>query len=252
MRAFGGARAWRSARGIGFAAGSLVLTLAAGGRDAAARDAVLVELYTSQGCYLCPPADALLGELAARDDVAALTLNVDYWDYIGWKDRLAQPIFAKRQRAYAIAHNQDAVGTPSIVVHGVAGMPGGRRAGVFKAVAKAAAATPPAHIALRRAGGTLQIEVASEEDAIGGMAAVMAAPYRGPVTQAIEAGENAGKSVTYHNTVLALHRLGGWSGGDARFDLDLPQEAEGVAVWIQRMAHGRPVGPVLAAAKIDF
>ena len=88
------------------------------GAVAETRGQVVVELYTSQGCNSCPPADRLLGKLAARDDLVALTFNVDYWDYLGWKDTLAQPAHTERQRHYAAALHNRSVYTPQIVIGG--------------------------------------------------------------------------------------------------------------------------------------
>ena len=83
-----------------------------------ARADVVVELYTSQGCSSCPPADALLEQLAARDDVIALSLHVDYWDYLGWQDAFANPAFTKRQRGYAARAGSSMIYTPQMVIGG--------------------------------------------------------------------------------------------------------------------------------------
>ena len=85
---------------------------------ATAQSPVVVELFTSQGCSSCPPADKLMHELAKRDDVIALALHVDYWDYIGWKDVFAQPEFTARQRAYARLGNRKMIYTPQMVING--------------------------------------------------------------------------------------------------------------------------------------
>jgi hypothetical protein len=79
---------------------------------------VLVELFTSQGCSSCPPADALLHKLARRDDVVALALHVDYWDYIGWKDTFAKAAHSARQRAYAREAGRRMVYTPQMIING--------------------------------------------------------------------------------------------------------------------------------------
>ena len=104
-------------RTLAFVAAALVLA-AALPRVASADDKLpaVIELFTSQGCSSCPPADELLGRLAARDNTIALSLNVDYWDYLGWKDTLASPANAQRQRAYAKERGDRAVYTPQVVI----------------------------------------------------------------------------------------------------------------------------------------
>ena len=98
--------------GLAVAAGLSATAANAGDRP------VVIELYTSQGCSSCPPADALLNELAGRDDVIALAMHVDYWDYIGWKDIFANPAHTVRQRAYANADGQRMIYTPQMIVGG--------------------------------------------------------------------------------------------------------------------------------------
>src|SRR5918998_4558273 len=108
--------------------------LSALARRAAAGPQAVVELFTSQGCSSCPPADAMLVELAARPDVVALTLPVDYWDYLGWKDTLAQPGFTARQRAYAHLRGDRQVYTPQVVVNGTRPSVGSDKAAVERTV----------------------------------------------------------------------------------------------------------------------
>src|SRR5262249_38071684 len=98
-----------------------------------ARRAV-VELFTSQGCSSCPAADALLKRLADRDDLVALSLSVDYWDYLGWRDTLASPKFAERQRAYARARGDGAIYTPQAVVNGMAHVNGSDEGQIARAI----------------------------------------------------------------------------------------------------------------------
>ena len=107
--------------------------------QAETRQPVVVELYTSQGCSSCPPADAFLGELARQDDVIALSLHVDYWDYMGWTDTFASPVTTARQRAYKQALNSRYVYTPQIVVDGRGHAVGSRRAEVRTLIAEAQA-----------------------------------------------------------------------------------------------------------------
>ncbi|MEL6315991.1 MAG: DUF1223 domain-containing protein, partial [Pseudomonadota bacterium] len=124
---------------------------------AAADTPVVVELFTSQGCSSCPPADALLHELAKRDDVIALALHVDYWDYIGWKDEFAHPDYAKRQRGYAIEAGRRSVYTPQMIINGVTDIVGARPMELSKAIAEHAAAPKALDLTLDRAGDVVTI-----------------------------------------------------------------------------------------------
>ena len=210
---------------------------------------VLVELFTSQGCYSCPPADELLGELAKRPEVVGLSLNVDYWDYIGWEDRLAQKAYTKRQYAYTNAHGDRAPGTPHVHVNGGPAKVGSRRGEIEEALSAAKAHSAKVVIGLERKGGTVAVAISGAEGATAGV--VMAAPYH-TVTQAIGAGENSGKTITYHNAAIEVRLLGAYEGGDAAMTATLPPEAEGLAVWLQQQRGEGPVGPVLGAAKLEF
>ena len=124
---------------------------------AAAGEAVVVELFTSQGCSSCPPADRILGELAERDDVIALALHVDYWDYLGWKDEFASPQYTKRQRAYARAAGERTIYTPQMVIGGQDHVIGSRPMKVSQAIQKHIAKAQPVRVQLKRNGDTLTI-----------------------------------------------------------------------------------------------
>ncbi|MEL6978146.1 MAG: DUF1223 domain-containing protein [Pseudomonadota bacterium] len=247
----GSVRALRFARAAALSAAAALLLVAA--PKPAAADPVLVELYTSQGCYLCPEADAFLGELAERPEVIGLSLNVDYWDYIGWKDTLALPENKERQMAYAEAHRETAVGTPHMIVHGANAMAGGQKRAILNSVAQAAAEPAEATVALDHAEGAVSITITPASDAAAaGAASIIVAPYRQEVEQAIDRGENAGKSLTYHNSVLRIERIGGYDGAATTLRAALPSDADGVAVWVQRDVEAGPVGPILAAAKAEW
>src|SRR6516165_10211815 len=105
--------------------------------SAQAQTRAVVELFTSQGCSSCPPADKLLGELAKRDDLLALSLPIDYWDYLGWKDTLASHDFSERQREYAQSRGDGAVYTPQAVINGTDDMVGSDRSAIESAVKQA-------------------------------------------------------------------------------------------------------------------
>lgn len=201
---------------------------------------VLVELFTSQGCSSCPPADAVLADLTQSQGVIPLALHVDYWDYIGWRDTFAQEIFSKRQRKYAAVHAEKMVYTPQMIVAG-----GARVRGYDAAEARAeiAAARSDVALTLTRSGEDVLIS-AHALAALSGEFVVDIVRYRPKSTVVIERGENQGREMSYHNIVTQWDNLGRWSGQEplvmrARAAGDAP-----VVVIIQRK------GPreVLAAA----
>ena len=219
------------------------------GPEAGGESGVLLELFTSQGCYSCPPADKLLGQLAERDGVIGLSLNVDYWDYLGWKDPLARKAYTLRQYGYVNAMRKRAPFTPQLVVHGVKSVVGSDAPNVASAI-KAARSDDSFALELKREDGTLKVALAKRGGGEGCM--VLAAPYRKEVVQVIDTGENGGKTLTYHNVALDLRKLGAFSGGEAAFSMEVPDEADGVAVWVQRSTRHGPFGAVRTAAKLEF
>ena len=209
----------------------------------------VIELFTSQGCSSCPPADRLLGELATNPDVLALSFPVDYWDYIGWKDTLAQPAFAARQKAYAGARGDGQVYTPQAVVDGTTHAVGSDRAEVQAAIATATGngglSVP---VRLAKAGTGLKIE-------IGGGAGKSAEVWLLRVTHeksvAIGRGENSGRTVTYTNVVRSMTRIGDWTGEAKSFDAPEAKgpDGDGYVALLQARSGGRP-GAILGAGKI--
>src|SRR5271166_2959138 len=122
--------------GLAMVSAGLAVALCAALPAAAGQRPVLVELFTSQGCSSCPPADDLLGRLATRPDVIAITLPVTYWDMLGWKDTLASETNTRRQKSYAQAMGRGGVYTPQIIVDGVSDVVGSREGDVEAAIAK--------------------------------------------------------------------------------------------------------------------
>jgi len=175
--------------------------------------AVVVELYTSQGCSSCPPADALLVELAQRDDVIALALHVDYWDYIGWKDRFAVPEHTDRQKGYARAAGQRTIYTPQMIVGGVDHVVGYKPMQLAKYIETHADLAEPVAVSLTRQGDDLQIDIPAAAGI--GAAEVMLVRYRPREEVSIGRGENAGETFNYANIVTHMERLGPWDGSSA-------------------------------------
>ncbi|MHA1152583.1 MAG: DUF1223 domain-containing protein [Alphaproteobacteria bacterium] len=211
---------------------------------------VVVELFTSQGCSSCPPADELLAELAGRPDVVALSLHVDYWDYIGWKDPYASPQYTARQQRYAQALNLRYVYTPQIVVDGRVDVVGSQRVKVLEAIETAAKRDRPIDIGFSTGNGGKVI--ISEGHAPGEGATVWLAIYDHEQVTEVKRGENAGHRLRNTNVVRSFERLGTWTGARLEIPLDLSgaraRGRDGCAVIVQR---GR-AGPVLAAAAMSL
>lgn len=206
---------------------------------------VVVELYTSQGCSSCPPADEFLGTLAGRDDVIALALHVDYWDYIGWKDEFADPAFTARQKAYAIAAGRRSVYTPQMIIGGQEHVVGNHPKDVGALLRKHAGRTPAVQIEVERHGDRLQIE-AETANPVNVPVLVQVVRYAPSARVAIKKGENAGRTVDYSNIVTEWHIIGEW---DTRTKLEAEGSIEGdapVVVILQEKGPGR----VLAAARL--
>jgi hypothetical protein len=204
--------------------------------------------FTSQGCSSCPPGRQLLVELARDPDVIALTLPVDYWDYLGWKDTLAHSAFTARQRDYASASGDRQVYTPQAVVNGVKASVGSDRAELARAIALAGLPVP---VTTRETGARLAIEVGAAS-VVAQKGEVWVLPVIRAREVAIGKGENRGHSITYANVVRGLFRVGAWSGAAARFEVPLEQTraggSDGYVVLLQASEPGRPAA-ILGGAK---
>jgi hypothetical protein len=210
----------------------------------------VVELFTSQGCSSCPPADRWLAAIARESDVAAISYHVDYWDYIGWRDTLASPVFTARQKAYAAVHDGWQIYTPEVIANGLADAAGGDQADIERAIQSAkgvdGALTVPMRIS--ETGGHFMVEVAGGS---GGPAGVFVLRVARASTVQILRGENAGRSVTYTNVVRAINKLGDWTGETATFEMPgVAHDGEGFVVLVQKGTPERP-GAILAAAKTE-
>ena len=204
---------------------------------------VVIELYTSQGCSSCPPADAMLHELAKRDDVIALALHVDYWDYIGWKDVFGRPENTARQHAYARAANAATVYTPQMVIGGVDHVIGSRPMQVMDVVQAHSRQGNPFDVDLTRRGNNVIINAAPGAR---GDYVVQLVRYTPEATVAISRGENAGRSLNYTNIVTSWDVIGRWDGRSA---LALEASAAGdspVVVILQQRTNG----PIVGAAQL--
>ncbi len=209
----------------------------------ASRPAV-VELFTSQGCSSCPPADALLGELAARSDVLALAFHVDYWDELGWRDRFELPLSAQRQSQYARQLGLASVYTPQMLVDGTDNVLGSDRHRIGQLLAAPRSGVP---VSTAAQGGDLIVTVA----AMTGMsdAEVTLVSYLPEAVTAIGRGENSGRALREFNIVRSFQVLGSWRGTAAQWRVkrsSLPTDARFVAVLVQESGPGA----ILGAAKL--
>jgi hypothetical protein len=229
---------------IAFAALSFFSGPSAAQSLAAARSPVVVELFTSQGCSSCPPADRVMHELAKRDDVIALALHVDYWDYIGWQDEFADPSHAKRQRGYAIEAGRRSVYTPQMIVNGVTDIVGARPMDITKAISEHAAKPAALALIVTRAGS--DVTISAQPGQAGGPFVVRMLRYTPERTSRITRGENAGHTLRYANVTEDWKILAEWDGATP---LSLTAVATGdkpVVVMVQQGLHG----PILAAAQL--
>ncbi len=202
---------------------------------------VVVELFTSQGCSSCPPADAILHELAEREDVIALALHVDYWDYIGWKDTFADPAYAERQRGYARVAGRRSIYTPQMIVNGQTSVVGARAMQIADAIRMHAAAESPVSVALERDEDVLSIK-AHKSDAVSGPLFVHMLRYAPRSDAKITRGENAGRSLTYANVARDWQVLHEWHSDDA-LALTSPISGDApVVILVQSGAHGAILG----------
>jgi len=227
---------------------ALAAALAIPGAPRAAELRGVVELFTSQGCSSCPPADRYLAELAKDPSLVVLSWPVDYWDYIGWKDTFASPGFTARQKAYAAVRRDDQVYTPQAVIDGVTHAVGNDRDVVQDAIA-ANGKTLNCALTMTDRDGKIGIDVAPKANASGSATLWLLRVLR-TANVAIGRGENKGRSITYTNVVREAIALGEWSGGAAHFDAARPKLAEGEALIavLQTGTAAKP-GAILGAAK---
>jgi hypothetical protein len=224
-------------------------TMAEGTRTEGEAGPWAVELFTSQGCSSCPPADAELGKLARRPDIVALSFHVDYWDYIGWKDRFATTETTARQRIYARTLNQRYVYTPEMVVDGRVNRPGTSNGQIEAMLTDArrqstVRATPRLN---RMADGSLRIWLAVQK--LERPADVMLFVYDRRHSTPIARGENEGRRIDNFNVVRRFERVGSWTGAEGTWTVpaDGFTPDQGLAVLVQRADQG----PVLGANKLE-
>ena len=212
---------------------------------------VVVELFTSQGCSSCPPADAFMEDLRQQANVLGLTLNVDYWDYLGWRDTLGSPEYSQRQRTYASMRGDGKVYTPQMVINGRRHVVGSRRSDVLNAIneemARATGQAVPVSIA--RSGSDVVVDIAAATaNSEAHEATVWMVMVKDAMPIQIARGENSGREITYFNVARKFMPAGAWHGKALR--LEYPEKelmaagVSGCCVLLQVDGNG----PIIGAA----
>ena len=219
---------------------------------AGAAPRALLELFTSQGCSSCPPADKLLGELSKDPSLVALSLPIDIWDYLGWKDTLALPGHTARQRAYAEVRGDRQVYTPQLVINGSMYVVGSDRAAIEHAIVQTDRNPDIMSLAVMASAASGELSVTVKHGSgKQNHGEVWLCPLSRAVSVAVGHGENRGHTIVYHNVVRAWRKLGDFAGGDESWSVPLAKiengKVDAAAVIVQEGTRERP-GVVLGAA----
>jgi hypothetical protein len=211
---------------------------------AGAEPRAVIELFTSQGCSSCPPADKLLSQFVADPSLIPISLPIDYWDYLGWKDTLADPRNSARQRAYSRVRGDRDVYTPQVVVNGSVHALGSDKEAIESAIAasRKSGTTLTLPVTMTLADGRLLVSVPGGGDAHS-LAEVWICGLMKAATVAIGRGENRGKTITYHNVARHWVKLGTWNGSSETFSLPIHEFDEGIdeaAVMVQSGTVDKP------------
>ncbi len=210
---------------------------------------IVVELFTSQGCSSCPPADKLLAELATAPDILTLSFAIEYWDYLGWHDTLAHPDNTERQRSYNAMFHSGSVYTPQMVINGATHEIGSRRnkvADKIEGMRKSTRRGPD--VTFKPMGQYLRLSI------LGDMAhedpcKVWVVPYKARQAVRIGRGENQGRDLVYTNVVRAIRDVGAWMGESLVINYDTAQDKDldidGYVVLVQENG----IGPIVSAAR---
>ena len=248
-------------RHITFAAAAILSSATVLTTAGSAEPRAVIELFTSQGCSSCPPADKLLGELSRDPSLVTLSLPVDYWDYLGWKDSLAIHGHTNRERAYADARGDREVYTPQVVVNGVVQALGSDQAAIESAIALTRSTDAPLSlpVTMSIADGTVTVNVPAAKDNHRS-GEVWLCPVTNAKPVAVGRGENNGRTLTYYNVVRRWVKLGDWNGDAATFRValaDLPnddyslKDVDHLAVLVQSGVAAKP-GLMLGAATVNL
>lgn len=242
---------------FGLAFGALLLGLSSlQGGVAQAAPVAVVELFTSQGCSSCPPADAFLAELAENPEIIALTEAVDYWDYLGWKDANARHEHTERQQNYARVRGDRRIYTPQMVINGRVHAVGSNRTSVKTHISRLSGGegklTVPINVSVEADSLKINVDASSVSGDLKDGTLYLAL-YEKSVVADIKRGENRGRSVTYHNVVRDIRSVGMWHGDAVSIELPMSEIRnsgyDGAAVFLQADIRGLP-GPIFGAQNV--
>lgn len=235
--------------------GACVVVVCASSASGQSQPRAVVELFTSQGCSSCPPADKIIGELAKDPSVIALSMPIDYWDYLGWKDTLADARFSARQKAYSGMRGDRDVYTPQAVVNGAMQVIGSDREQIDGAIkdtgrSKAVMSVP---VSMTVAGKEVKVTVAASNKDSGlpshGEVWICSVAKAVPIT--VGRGENKGRELTYYNVVRSWLKVGDWNGTASNWTVPLENVTrdgvDAAVVYVQDGNRDRP-GAMLGAA----
>jgi hypothetical protein len=228
---------------------SVVLALGPAEAHAGVKRQLVVELFTSQGCSSCPPADALLGKLAERKDILALSLPITYWDMLGWKDTLASEANTRRQKAYAAAMGRGGIYTPQMIIDGTTDVVGSREGQVDAAIAARTADMRSIPVTLSATPEALHIAIGAGTAKNGTDATVWLFHILSHASVHVTAGENQGRTLFYRDSVRDVRAIGIWKGQPLSLDLPrsdpLGSSYDTVAVVLQDGGYGRIIGAAM-------
>jgi len=215
-------------------------TTAVAGEDA---PLIVVELYTSEGCSSCPPADKILTKLATRDNILALAMHVDYWDYLGWKDQFSMSKFTDRQEYYnMVLGSRYRLVTPQMFFQGQSYVAGAKLKKIEAQLKKLGQQADKVLLNVEKQSGGFQISINPSDDAIP-IADVFVVQYKPNYVTEVKAGENRGLTLEHTNIVTSWERVGEWNGQQGWVLEQSVDEGAHTAVIVQAPDHG----PILAA-----
>lgn len=216
-----------------------------------ADDVVVVELFTSQGCEKCPPANMLMEDLSRDKTVVSLSWHVDYWDFMGWQDTMANPEFTERQKAYNEALGRKGVYTPQAIINGRRQVAGSNKMDLYEIIHDSKASDEmPVTVTFEGNLSSLEIKMNGPETAEGAVIKIIWLKSLQRIK--ISDGKNAGKTITYVNVVKNVKNIGVFQGEDLTIPLDLNDSDWNGADRIVVLLQMGETGPILGAAKIDL